>query len=39
MPAMLGADTRCLLDAIARSNDRLKGIALVENTVSEKEAR
>lgn len=32
-----GTDTRCLLDAIARSNHRLKGIALVENTVSEKE--
>lgn len=32
-----GTDTRCLLDAIGRSNNRLKGIALVENSVSEKE--
>ncbi len=33
-----GMDTRCLLDAIARSGRRLKGIALVKNDISETEA-
>ena len=29
-----GADSRCLLDAIATGNGRFKGVAVVENTVS-----
>lgn len=32
-----GSDNRCMLDAIASSNGRLKGIALVSHDVSERE--
>jgi predicted TIM-barrel fold metal-dependent hydrolase len=35
--APYGSDNRCLLDGIARSKGRLKGIALVEHDVSGKE--